>query len=150
MDTIGRTMRREFSAGGVVVRRFNGAWQFVAITPRGRPDVTALPKGHIDGRESEQDAAVREVREETGLRVAADTRLGEVTYWFRADGVRVFKQVTFFLLLWQSGSPMPQAEEVQDASWVDLERAPEVLSYPGEREMALKAAEALAERYSGS
>ena len=128
------------------MRRFNGVWQFVAIRPRGRSDVWALPKGHIDGRESEQEAAIREVREETGLRVALDTQLGEVSYWFRADGDRIFKKVTFFLLSWQSGSPMPQIAEVDEVAWHALEHAADLLTYPGERDMALKAAEVIASR----
>jgi 8-oxo-dGTP pyrophosphatase MutT (NUDIX family) len=139
-------MRREHSAGGVVVRRFSGVWQFVAIRPLGRSDVWALPKGHIDGRESEQETAVREVREETGMRTALDQLLGEVSYWFRADGDRIFKKVTFYLLRWQSGSPMPQNTEVEEVAWFDLELAHDILTYPGERDIALKAAEVLAER----
>jgi 8-oxo-dGTP pyrophosphatase MutT (NUDIX family) len=145
-SNIGGTMRREFSAGGVVVRRFRGDWQFVAIRPLGKTDVWALPKGHLDGRESEAEAAIREVREETGVRVTLDEKLGDVTYWFRADGDRIYKQVAFFLLLWQSGSPMPQAAEVEQCDWFDLERANEILSYPGERDIALKASETLAGR----
>lgn len=141
-------MRHEFSAGGVVVRRFKGVWQFVAIRPRGKSDVWALPKGHLDGRESEQEAAMREVFEEAGVRVSADEKLGDVSYWFRADGERIHKTVAFFLLIWQSGDPMPQQAEVEEVKWVDLELAPEVLSYAGEREVALKAAEALAARFA--
>jgi 8-oxo-dGTP pyrophosphatase MutT (NUDIX family) len=129
-----------------VIRRFRGVWQFVAIRPLGKLDTWALPKGHLDGREAEEEAAMREVREETGLRVALDEKLGDVTYWFRADGDRIFKTVSFFLLRWQSGSPMPQAAEVEEVDWFDLERAGEILSYPGERDMALKAAEVLAAR----
>lgn len=139
-------MRREFSAGGVVVRRFKGTWQFLAIRPIGRSSVWALPKGHIDGRESTQETAVREVREETGVRTSLDTCLGEVTYTFRIEGDPISKTVTFFLLNWQSGAPQPQRAEVDDAEWFDLEEADAVLTYPGEREMALKAAEAIAGR----
>jgi 8-oxo-dGTP pyrophosphatase MutT (NUDIX family) len=139
-------MRREFSAGGVVVRRFSGVWQFAAIRPLGKRDTWALPKGHIDGRETEQEAAIREVREETGMRTGLDEKLGDVSYWFRADGDRIFKQVSFFLLIWQSGSPMPQTTEVEEVAWFDLEQAADVLAYPGERDIALKAAEVLAGR----
>lgn len=139
-------MRREHSAGGVVVRRFRGTWQFVAIRPRGRRDVWALPKGHIDGRETPEQAAVREVLEETGLRTGLDECLGDVDYWFRADGDRIHKTVTFFLLRWQSGSPMAQRTEVDEVQWVDLEHAPDRLTYPGEQGMALQAAEILARR----
>lgn len=139
-------MRREHSAGGVVVRRFRGAWQFAAIRPLGKDGIWALPKGHLDGHETEEEAAIREVREETGMRVALDERLGSIDYWFRIDGERVFKNVAFFLLRWQSGSPLAQRTEVDEVRWVDLEAAADVLSYPGEREIALRAAEVLAAR----
>lgn len=129
-----------------MIRRFRGVWQFIAIRPLGKLDIWALPKGHLDGREAEEEAAMREVREETGIRVALDEKLGDVTYWFRADGDRIFKTVSFFLLRWQSGSPMPQKAEVEEVRWFDLEQAQDVLSYAGEREIALKAAEVLAER----
>ena len=128
------------------MRRFNGVWQFVAIRPIGRDDVWALPKGHLDGVETPEEAAIREVREETGLRVALDQLLGEISYWFRADGDRIFKRVTFFLLSWQSGSPMPQVAEVQEVRWFDFEAAVDLLTYPSERDIVMQAAEVLASR----
>jgi ADP-ribose pyrophosphatase YjhB (NUDIX family) len=121
-------------------------WQFIAIRPRGRTNVWALPKGHIDGVETPEEAAVREVREEAGVRVTLDEQLGEVSYWFRADGDRIHKTVVFFLMRWQSGSPIPQASEVEEVGWFDLEAASDRLTYPGERDIALAAAEVLASR----
>lgn len=138
-------MRRERSAGGVVVRRFNGVWQFAAIKPRGK-DLWALPKGHVEQHESDEDAALREVREETGLRASLDIHLGEISYTFRVEDGRIGKAVTYFLLQWQSGSPMPQVEEVEEVCWMGLDEGHENLAYPGDRQMLLKAAEILAAR----
>ena len=141
-------MYDEHSAGGVVVRRLKGVWQFVAVQPRHRNDVWALPKGHLDPGETEQQAALREVREETGLRVSADVLLDDINYSFRKSGTQetIRKKVTFFLLRWESGSLIPQEEEIQDVRWVDLEAADDELTYPGERQIALRAATILAER----
>lgn len=139
-------MQNEYSAGGVVVRRFSGVWQFAAIRPCNRKRIWALPKGHIEEHETPEQAALREVREETGLRTQLDELLGEVSYSFNNKHGRVNKTVTFFLLLWQSGSVIPQPGEADDARWFNLEDANENLSYQGERELVLKAAEILASR----
>ena len=145
-------MRREFSAGGVVVRRMRGRWWMAAVRPRrdaGRPVVWALPKGLIDTGERGLETAVREVFEETGLRAAGDRKLGDVRYVYTWDGERVFKVVSFFLLHATGGRigelPAGMEIEVAEARWLPLDDAPRVLSYGGEREMAARAAETLAE-----
>ena len=104
----GRVLIREFSAGGVVVRRFRGR-PFVAVV-RVRDDVLALPKGHPDGNESAMDAARREVREEAGVEAEPVEKLGDVRYWYWRDGDRVLKIVSFFLFRWRSGKrPRPRS-----------------------------------------
>lgn len=145
-------MRREFSAGGVVVRRMRGRWWMAAVRPRrdaGRPVVWALPKGLIDTGERGLETAVREVFEETGLRAAGDRKLGDVRYVYTWEGERVFKVVSFFLLHATGGRigelPAGMEIEVAEARWLPLDDAPRVLSYGGEREMAARAAETLAE-----
>jgi 8-oxo-dGTP pyrophosphatase MutT (NUDIX family) len=125
---------REFSAGGVVLRRFRGR-PFVAVV-RVRDEVLALPKGHPDGRESAADAARREVREETGLEAELVEKLGDVRYWYARDGQRVMKIVSFFLFRYVSGSVADHDHEVEAAGWIPLEEAPERLAYQGERQMA--------------
>ena len=94
------TMRREFSAGGVVVRRMRGRWWVAVVRPR-RDDgkvVWALPKGLIDAGERGPETAVREAWEETGVRATLDRKLGDVRYVYTWAGERVFKVVSFFLL----------------------------------------------------
>ena len=143
-------MRREFSAGGVVVRRMRGRWWTAVVRPRRehhRPQVWALPKGLIDEGERGLETAIREVHEETGLRAAGERKLGDVRYVYTWEGERVFKVVSFFLLRAVGGRigdlPPGMEIEVAEARWVPLDDAATVLSYTGEREMAGKALEAV-------
>ena len=131
-------MRREFSAGGVLVRRLNGRWMVAAIRPGGRPEgLWALPKGRIDEGERGEDTALREVAEETGAQGKSLGKLGDIRYWFYWEGERVFKVVSFFLLRYVSGSLRNyQRAEVDGAEWVPLEEAPTLLAYRGEKDMA--------------
>ena len=136
-------MRREFSAGGVVVRRLRGEWRLAAIRPAGKQNVWALPKGLIGPGESAADAAVREVAEETGVEGRLVEKLGDVRYVYTWRGERVFKVVSFFLVRYIRGrlGDVPEAfrHEVAEARWLPLADAPQLLSYKGEREMAEKA-----------
>jgi 8-oxo-dGTP pyrophosphatase MutT (NUDIX family) len=135
---------REFSAGGVVVRRFHGRPFMAAVRVKGGT-VLALPKGHIDEGESAAEAAAREVREETGLEATLVEKLGDVRYWYQRDGQRVMKVVSFFLFRYRSGSVRDHDHEVDSAEWVPLEDAPRLLAYKGEREMAEAAMSAFAQ-----
>jgi 8-oxo-dGTP pyrophosphatase MutT (NUDIX family) len=134
---------REFSAGGVVVRRMEGR-PFVAVV-RVRDEILALPKGHPDDGESPAAAALREVREETGLEAELVEKLGDIRYWYSRQGERVMKMVTFFLLHYRSGSLADHDHEVEEALWIPLEEAPGRLAYKGEREMAESALSRVAE-----
>jgi 8-oxo-dGTP pyrophosphatase MutT (NUDIX family) len=145
-------MRREFSAGGVLVRSIRGRAHVAAIRPQGKPGIWALPKGKIDAGESAAEAAVREVREETGVEGRLVEKLGDVRYtytatWEPVKGERIFKIVSFFLLTAGRGriGEIDDAMriEVDDARWLPLDAAPRLLTHKGEREMAAKALEKL-------
>ncbi len=129
----------EFSAGGVVVR--DG--QCVVIVPTRRAadgsKVLALPKGHPEKGESPADAALREVREEAGVRTKLIEKLGDTRYWYMRDGKRIAKVVAFFLLDYVSGDPADHDHEVENARWMSLEQATRRLTYKGEREMVERA-----------
>jgi 8-oxo-dGTP pyrophosphatase MutT (NUDIX family) len=134
---------RERSAGGVVVR--DGEVAVIVPTRRAADGskVLCLPKGHLDPGETPQQAATREVREETGLSAELVKDLGEVRYWYRRDGRSVPKSVAFFLFRYVSGDTADHDDEVEEARWMDLREAPAALSYEGEREVARRALAAL-------
>ena len=143
-------MRREFSAGGVVVRRLKGRWFFAAIRPAGKPDgVWALPKGLVGRGETPERAALREVGEETGVDASLVDKLGDVRYVYTWRGERVFKVVSFYLTRYRRGrlgdlSPR-HAREVAEVRWLPLEEAQRLLAYRGERDMAEAARARLAQ-----
>jgi 8-oxo-dGTP pyrophosphatase MutT (NUDIX family) len=137
-------VKREFSAGGVLVRRMAGRHWVAAIRPGGKPEgVWALPKGNIGPGEKAEATAVREVAEETGCEGISEGKLGDVRYVYTLHGERIFKVVSFFLLRYLRGRmgdvPAEFREEVAEARWLPLEDAPRLLAYKGEREMADKA-----------
>ncbi len=145
-------MVREFSAGGVVLRRMQGRWWVAAIEPQGRRKpggvkrtparVFALPKGNVDTGEKPEQTAIREVREETGVDADLVSKLSDIKYIYMrtwGDRQRVFKVVSFYLLMYRGGrighiAPVMR-REVREAMWLPLEEAPRKLSYRGEREV---------------
>jgi len=129
-----------------------GRWWAALVRPRrepNRPQVWALPKGQIDEGERGLETARREVYEETGLRARGERKLGDVRYVYTWEGERIFKIVSFFLLYATGGRigelPPGMEVEVAEARWVPLGDAATLLSYGGERDMAARAAEMLAE-----
>jgi 8-oxo-dGTP pyrophosphatase MutT (NUDIX family) len=137
-------MRREFSAGGVAIRRLRGEWVFAAIRPGGKKlGVWALPKGLIGEGEKPDATALRETEEETGIQARLVTKLGDIRYVYTWSGERIFKVVSFYLLRYSRGRlgdiPDEHRIEVEEARWLPLDEAPRLLAYGGEREMAEKA-----------
>jgi len=147
-------MVREFSAGALVLRHMQDKWWMAVIEPgrhgepEDRKDVIALPKGNVDEGEKPEQTAVREVLEETGLRARPISKLASIKYVYSrkwADGEKIFKIVTFYLMKYQSGRigeiKDEMKHEVRRAYWLPLTEAPEKLSYKGEKEVAGKALE---------
>lgn len=145
-------MLREFSAGALVLRHMHKQWWIAVIEPgrRGEPEerkeVIALPKGNVDPGEKPEQTALREVLEETGVQAKTVSKLASIRYVYArkwADGEKIFKVVTFYLMKYQSGRVGRIREdmkhEVRRAYWLPLREAPEKLSYKGEKEVARQA-----------
>lgn len=130
----------ERSAGGVMVMRLGQQLMAALIRVRGG-GALALPKGHIERGETDEQAALRETREETGLRGAPLAELGEIAYvfWSRSHEARVSKRVAFFLLAYRAGSIAHHDGEVDGVVLVPLGAAADALTYPGERRVMQRA-----------
>jgi ADP-ribose pyrophosphatase YjhB (NUDIX family) len=136
----------ETSAGGLLRDRAAPDASVVLI---GRHDrrgrlLWSLPKGHMEAGETQEDTAVREVAEETGMQGRVLGRLGSIDFWFTADGRRVHKTVHHFLLVAVGGELSDEDVEVAEVAWVPLAEVAERLAYPTERELVARVPELLA------
>lgn len=136
----------ETSAGGLVVDQRLETVQAALI---GRYDrhgqlIWSLPKGHLELGETAEQAAVREVEEETGIKGEIVTQLGTIDFWFVAGGRRIHKTVHHYLLRFIDGTINADDAEVVDVAWVPLEEVRSRLAYADERRLLERVPELLA------
>jgi 8-oxo-dGTP pyrophosphatase MutT (NUDIX family) len=101
--------------------------------------VVGLPKGHLDGDETPEEAARREVAEETGVEAELIEELGDVNYGYERKGREVEKVVRFYLFEYRSGDVADHDHEIEEARWVPIRDALHELSYDGERAIVERA-----------
>ena len=140
----------ETSAGGLVVDVQDGHAFTAVIARRNRGGRLewCLPKGHLEGEETAEQAAVREIAEETGIEGRVLRHLATIDYWFAGDDHRVHKVVHHFLLEATGGSLTTENDpdhEAEDVAWVALEDVARRLAYPNERRIVAAAREILVE-----
>jgi len=133
--------RMERSAGGVVFRRTEHGAEIALAARRTRRGELAwgLPKGMIEPEEEPPDAALREVREETGLVAEIDDDLGSISYFYRWDDVGVRKSVRFFLMHATGGDVSLHDHEMEEVRWFPAAEAPRRTTYRSERGVVEKA-----------
>jgi 8-oxo-dGTP pyrophosphatase MutT (NUDIX family) len=127
-------IKYEVSAGGLVLRRREAGFDALLIG-RGTPRIWTLPKGHVEARESNEQAALREVREETGCWGEIILRLSEISYWFYVGKAKHKKSVTFYLMRYLSGDTANHDHEVDEARWFDIAAARKALKYVNEKRL---------------
>jgi 8-oxo-dGTP pyrophosphatase MutT (NUDIX family) len=134
---------REVSAGGVVYRRDGDEIEILLAARRTRRGQLAwgLAKGGIEEGETPEEAAIREVLEETGIEAEIETSLGETKYMYVWEDVRIRKTVHFFLMRATGGDPADHDDEMEDVRWFPKARAFKRASYRGERDMLHRAAD---------
>ena len=139
---------REVSAGGVIYREQQGQIYIALIHV---PRRWGLPKGHVEPGERIDETALREVREETGLRGKIQRKLGSISYTYRAkskdgEAIRISKRVTFFLLRYVDGEVQGHDHEVDEAKWFLIHQALKKLVFATERKMVRRELNALTSR----
>ena len=134
------TLKHLVSSGGVLFRNSDEVSEVALVSIRGS-GVWSLPKGIIEKDEDQETTAAREVMEETGLKGEILERIGQIAYWYflKEKTVKVHKTVHYFLMRYISGSTDDHDDEVDEASWVPLDDAVNMLKYRGEKEIMFKA-----------
>jgi 8-oxo-dGTP pyrophosphatase MutT (NUDIX family) len=140
----------ETSAGGLVVDGAGAACVGAVIARLNRAGRVewCLPKGHLELDETPEQAAVREIEEETGITGRIVEGLGTIDYWFSVEGKRVHKHVHHYLLLATGGALSTEGDpdhEAIDVAWVPLQELDERLAFPNERRIAREATAWLAD-----
>jgi 8-oxo-dGTP pyrophosphatase MutT (NUDIX family) len=126
--------RNEHSSGGAVITLRNGAHHVALIATRGKTR-WGLPKGAVSEGETSEQAALREVLEETGIQAEIVKPLDTIEYFFRAGDTLIRKRVDFYLMRYLGGELTPQLSEVDDVEWVELSEAIERASFESERKL---------------
>ena len=135
----------EVSAGGLVID--SSGTQGLLIGRIDHKDSTgkrilwSLPKGHIEEGETPEQAAIREVAEETGITSSITKSLGVIDFWFMAGGKRIHKTVHHFMFTEVSGELTPQVSEVDEVSWFPLAEIVDRLAYPDEKKLIARSGE---------
>jgi 8-oxo-dGTP pyrophosphatase MutT (NUDIX family) len=135
----------EISAGGLVIDQSGTKGLLIGrIDARDKNRerlLWSLPKGHIEEGESPEAAALREVKEETGIDSEISKSLGVIDFWFMAGGKRIHKTVHHFLFKETGGKIAPQVSEVDDVRWFPLTEIVDRLAYPDEKKLIARSKE---------
>ena len=135
----------EVSAGGLVIDATGTMGLLIGRYDHkdasGKRVLWSLPKGHIEEGETPEQAAIREVAEETGITSSITKSLGVIDFWFMAGGKRIHKTVHHFMFTEVGGVLLAQESEVDEVSWFRLSEIVERLAYPDEKKLIARSAE---------
>lgn len=133
-------VKRVFSAGGIVIKREDGAVK-ILVTQHSGHHGWDFPKGHLEAGESSEQAALREVEEETGVRGKILEKVGQTQYFYFEDKEKAFKTVTFFLMDYIDEGEATTAFEVSGKVWLPVDEVLEKLTFKDTKALWEKAKE---------
>lgn len=138
----------ETSAGGLVIDQVSVDARALLISRHDRRGrlIWSFPKGHVEEGETHEQAAIREVQEETGIVAQVIESLGPIDFWFMSEGQRIHKTVHHFLMLAEGGTLSEEDAEVVSVEWVPLGAVLNRLVYADERSLLKKAKALIVER----
>lgn len=129
-------MQYEKSCGAIVYRKFHGNVELLLIK-NANGGHWSFPKGHVEKDETEEQTALREIKEETGIDVILDVSFRHtITYAPKKD---ISKDVIYFLGKATTYDYTPQEEEIAQIKWVEINHANTILSYDNDRQLVSKA-----------
>lgn len=129
-------MTLEKSCGALVFRRFHGNTELLLIK-HANGGHWSFPKGHVEEGETEEETALREIKEETGIDVIIDPSFREVISYSPKKDTQ--KDVIYFIARAQNYDYTPQEEEIAQIKWVEINRAHTVLTYDNDKQLVNKA-----------
>lgn len=129
-------MKFEFSAGGVVYKKEKDK-TYILVAQHSQHHGWVFPKGWIDRekKETKEDAALREVTEETGIIGKILEPLEPVTYWFIQDGEKIKKTVYYYIMKFAGGDISDHDEEMENVEWIEKEMVTEKLTYKSDKDV---------------
>lgn len=129
-------MKFEFSAGGIVYKKLEDKI-FILIAQHSQHHGWVFPKGWIDKekKETKEEAALREVEEETGIIGKILEPLQPVTYWYNFEGVKIKKTVYYFLMDFAGGDTEKHDDEMENVEWILKEEVEKRLTYKSDKDI---------------
>ena len=140
-----KKIKFELSAGGII---YNPATDKILVI-KDQNNRVSFPKGMNDPKEKLVDTAIREAREETGIKkLNLISKLGGVKFFYKFKGELIFKRIDYFLFEAPLEKPKPQVKEIKDALWMDKNKVLKQISFSNLKPLFQKALDIIKQKYA--